>query len=268
MFDKQSVRTRVKRGSYAIVYMRKRSRIRIVTIVTLNERASSYSLWGHLTIDSPGIGFLECWIKDNRLARRPMYFMKVDDEVPKTDSERLALLPKVQANLRANLLSHDDSEVEHGRPELVYFSLCQNYSNEGDVETFHDQFWVAYWNRYPLPLKCYIASAFRLSKGEHSVRVDLVNSTNHQASNITNAKITSNSSCLTVPIHGDIIINVPNTGFYFVNAYIDGILTASTILIAETEKARFSYTLLPEYEKEVAGGQAYLLVKRSSQKKD
>jgi hypothetical protein len=51
-----------------------------------------------------------------------------------------------------------------------------------------------------------------------------------------------------------------------VNVYVDGVLTGTSVLIAETDKPQFAYTLLPEMEKEINEGQLRLMVKRSSQK--
>ena len=138
---------------------------------------------------------------------------------------------------------------------------------DGNIESFRNQFWVCYWRQYPLPLACHVASAFRLAPGKHNIRIDLVDATNQSSALITTATVESRSSFSIMPVHGDVIIQVPKPGYYFVNIYVDDALTGSLVLVAETDKPQFSYTLLPEMEKEVREGQLRLLVKRSYQNK-
>ncbi len=218
-----------------------------------------------LVIDKPGPVFLEARVKDKILGRRAMYFGKVEGEEPKTDTEKKELLDHVREQLQKGLIKQTDSVVDSGKTELVYFFICQDYKNEGGIETFQNQFWVCYWKQYPLPLACYVASAFRLSVGKHSIKIDLVDATNQNSTQITTATVESKSSCLITPVHGKVIIQVPKPGYYYVNAYVDDVLTGTSVLIAETDKPQFSYTLLPETEKGVKEGQLQLMVKRSYQ---
>ena len=157
--------------------------------------------------------------------------------------------------------------VESGKPQLVYFFLCQDYKNENNIESFLNQFWVCYWKQYPLSLDCYIASAFRISAGKHNIRIDLVNAANHNASVLTNTAMESKSSCLISPVHGRFIITIPEPGYYFINTYIDEALIASCILIAETDNPKYSYNLNQEQLLQVQKGELICLVKRANEEK-
>jgi len=171
-----------------------------------------------LVMDKPGPVFIEARVRDKVLGRRAMYFGKVEGEEPKTDVEKKELLSHVREQLQKSLIKQTDSVVDSGKAELVYFFLCQDYKNEGGIETFQNQFWVCYWKQYPLPLACHVASAFRLSVGKHNINIDLVDATNQSSTRITSANVESKSSCLINPVHGKVVIQVPKPGYYYVNA--------------------------------------------------
>ncbi|MHB8280506.1 MAG: Ntn hydrolase family protein [Candidatus Humimicrobiaceae bacterium] len=208
----------------------------------------------NLVIEKPGPVFLEARIREKLFARRVLYFGKVEGNEPKTDEEKKTLIERVEKQLQANLIKQVDILVENGKPQLVYFFLCQDYKNENNIESFLNQFWVSYWKQYPLSLYCYIASAFRIAAGKHDIRIDLVNAANRNASVITNTSVKSKSSCLISPVHGRFIIQIPEPGYYFINTYVDEALIASCILIAETDEPKFSYNLKPEQLYQVQKG--------------
>lgn len=217
----------------------------------------------NLIVDKPGPVFLEARIRDKPLARRVLYFESVEENEPKPDEERKILIEKVGKQLQTNLIKQVDSLVESGKPQLVYFFLCQDYKNEDEIESFLNQFWVSYWRQYPLPLYCYIASAFRIATGKHDIRIDLVNAANHNATVITTTSMESKSSCLISPLHGRFIIQIPEPGYYFINTYVDRTLTASCVLIAETDEPKFSYNLALEQIRQIQNGELINLLKRS-----
>lgn len=218
-----------------------------------------------LVITEPGIVFLEAKIKNQIIGRRVLFFNEISEECLQNMLKSHEATSKGMDEAKEGLVSQVDPIVEGGKPELVYSFLCQNYKNEGVVEAFENQFWVAYWKQYPLPLTCYIASAFRLSKGMHTLRVDLVDAASHKVvSNVTTTSLESRSSCLISPIHGKFVIHIPQPGYYYLNTYVDNIFTASTILVTETDRPRYSYSLPQEQAKEVTNGQLMLLSKRAS----
>ena len=222
----------------------------------------------NMVIEKPGPVFLEAWIREKLLARRVLYFGKVEKNESKNDEERKTLIEKVEKQLQTNLIKQVDTLVESGKPQLVYSFLCQDYKNENNIESFLNQFWVCYWKQYPLSLDCYIASAFRIATGKHNIRIDLVNAANHNASVITNTSMESKSSCLISPVHGRFIISIPEPGYYFINTYVDETLIAPCILIAETDKPKYSYNLNPEQLLQVQKGELINLAKRSKEEKN
>jgi len=221
-----------------------------------------------LVVDKPGPIFLETRIMNKLLARRVLYFGNVKENEPKTDEERKILTEKVLKQLQTGLIKQVDSLVEGGKPQLVYFILCQDYKNEDGIESYQNQFWVSYWKQYPLPLSCYIASAFRLATGKHEIKIDLVNAANHNATAITTTSIESKSSCLISPLHGRFTIQIPEPGYYFINTCADGALIASCVLIAETDEPKYSYNLPNEQIRQIQNGELVNLVKRSQEQEN
>lgn len=221
----------------------------------------------NLVVEKPGPVFLEARVREKLLARRVLYFGKVEGNEPKTYKEKNTSIEKVEKQLQTNLIEQVDTLVESGKPQLVYFFLCQDYKNENNIESFLNQFWVSYWKQYLLPLYYYIASAFRIATGKHDIRIDLVNAANHNASVITNTSVESKSSCLISPVHGRFIIQIPEPGYYFINTYIEEALISSCILIAETDEPKFSYNLEPEQLRQVQKGELINLVKKAKEEK-
>lgn len=219
-----------------------------------------------MEITDPGVAFLECWVKDKRLSRRVMQFVQVDSVPDKDEKIRMIQAEKVNEQMKSSLVKLVDPVIMAGEAQVVYFLLCQAYSNNTIEESFSNQFWVTYWKKYPLPLRCYIAFAFRVSPGEHKIKYDLVDAASRVSSTVFSAEIESSSSCIIKPVHCELIVKIPKPGYYFLNAHIDGKLVASTVLIAETDEPRFSYSILEDAKKQVSSGQLMCLVKRSAQK--
>ena len=104
-----------------------------------------------------------------------------------------------------------------------------------------------------------------MPKGDHILRVDLIDVATREVSPIGEKAVTCNSSCIIEPIHAELIAVVPKPGLYFVNAYVDDEIVGSTIIAAETEKPRYSYNLRANDLASVASGELLLLLKRSQQ---
>jgi hypothetical protein len=66
----------------------------------------------------------------------------------------------------------------------------------------------------------------------------------------------------TVHVHGETMVSVPTPGWYFFNLYVDDTLIGSSMICAETEKAGYSYSLLPADAERVAGGELLILSRR------
>lgn len=218
-----------------------------------------------ITVTEPGIVFLEARIKDKVIGRRALFFGEIKAGEMLSMMQNPDVVSRVMEEAKEKLVGQVDPVVEGGKPELVYSFLCQGYRNEDNVEVFENRFWVVYWKQYPLPLKCYIASAFRLATGAHNVRIDLVDAASHGViSNITNTSLVSRSSSLVSPIHGGFIIDIPQPGYYYVNTYVDDGLITTSILIAENDRPMYSYSLLPDQQEEVEDGQLLLLSKKAT----
>lgn len=194
-----------------------------------------------------------------------MYFHQITEQPP--PQEKLAeFTKKVNQDMRKAQRSCSDKKLEKtGSSELVYFTICRNSIHQNARLKFENQFVAVYWKSYPLDLRTHIASAFRMPKGKHNVKVDLVNAATRKSSPVTTADINSFSSFIITPIHGDVIIQVPEPGIYFINVSVDDRRIGSLILAAETNNPRWSYTLLPEHKAQVSNGELLNLLKRAAQ---
>jgi len=216
-----------------------------------------------LDVPEPGPYFLECYISGQLLGRRAIYFGQFSDS-PASETKLIEISKKLRQKLLEQHRACRDTVLEDsGRSELVYFSVCQNCITEGGYLKFERQFVAAYWRSYPLKLRLFIASGFRMPSGEHDVRLDLVNASTREVSTIGNMTVTSNSSCNMIPIHGELIPVVPKAGLYFVNVHIDNQLVGSVILAAETDRPLYSYNLEKENLTSVTNGELLILLKRA-----
>jgi hypothetical protein len=214
-------------------------------------------------VEKPGLYIIEIKIGEIVLARRAMFFNQILED-PRLYNDEVQFAIKINEQAFDNLVGSVDSSVEGGKTELVYFFLCEKCMENQSILSVHNQFWIAYWEKYPLPLHCYLATAFRLAKGNHSIRVDLVDAATRKSSEIDSVDIESRSSCLITPIHSKTIILIPKPGYYFINIYVDNKMVTSNILIAELSKAQFSFSLFQEQENEVKNGQLLLAPKRAN----
>lgn len=223
----------------------------------------------NLSIKEPGLHSIEARIRGRTLGRRVMFFDKLNIADPKDDASKIAAQKIASEQLREGLAKCiDNSIVKSGKAELVYFSICEESVNTSDELVFKNQYWVSFWSKYPLPLRAHIASAFRLPVGKNIIRVDLVDAATRKATTITTATMETKTNCLIAPVHGDIIITVPKPGYYFINSYVNDVLIGKSVLIAETEKPQYSYTIDSSITDQVAKGQLFTLLRRSYQKKE
>lgn len=219
-----------------------------------------------LDIPEPGPAFLECHISGQLLGRRALYFGNAP-EPPANRAKLFEFGSKLQAGLLDEQRACRDAVIEDsGKAELVYLSACQNCVAEDGLLRLEGQFVAVFSKSYPLQLRLFIASAFRFSIGDHMVRVDLVNAATREVSSLGNTTVTSTSSCIIVPIHGELIGLIPTPGIYFLNAYVDDQLVGSTVLAAETEKPRYSYMPIEEDLARIAAGEPFVLLRRSQQR--
>ncbi len=222
-----------------------------------------------LHIHAPGPVFLECRIAGQLLARRALYFGRPTRVAPTTEARFTEYVRRQAEALTQEHRATSDPVLEHsGESALVYFSLCQSCTDQDMILRFDGQIRAVYWKAYPLHLRVFVATAFRMPRGEHRVRLDLVNAATRDTSTITTATVTSTSSCIVTPVHGELIVVVPAPGIYFVNVCVDDDLIGTALLPAETDRPEWSYTLMDAEEAQVAAGQLLLLLKRSRQQQD
>lgn len=220
-----------------------------------------------LRISSPGPAFLECRIAGQLLGQRALYFGQISESPPSREAEFAEFVRRQsEAAIEQHRACSDPALDDSGESTLVYLSLCQNCTHQDTLLRFERQMMAVFWKSYPLKLRVYIASAFRMSKGKHQVRVELVDAASRKVSPITTATVESTSSCIVVPIHGELGAFVPGPGIYFVNVYIDDRLTGTALLAAETDRPQYSYNLDAADAGKVSDGELLILLKRAQQR--
>jgi len=154
------------------------------------------------------------------------------------------------------------------KAEVVYFSMCQDVEWDNLNLKLIQQSASFYWGEYPLPLKQKVISSFRLPKGEHEIKLELVDASTREKWEIGNKKITSESSFIASPIVGEFLTEIPKPGIYFLNAVVDEQRLTSILFAAETSEARWSYTMLDEDKESVKKGELLCLSKEATKNKD
>ena len=216
-------------------------------------------------VQTCALPILEAYIdKTFFLGRRPLYFGEINKQEPQDDKEKEKFVSEIKTESLKALAECDDPYMVKSRKSLlVYFSIGESSLVDAGTVKFFNQYMVAFWKTYPLPLSINIASAFRMILGRHNIRVDAVNAATRDVIPITTVSVESRSSCIISPINGNFVVKIPSPGLYFINAYIDDSLTVSWLLVCETEKSKFSYTLPPAETQRVSDGELIMLLKRS-----
>lgn len=217
-----------------------------------------------LHVQKPGPHFLECYVTDSLLARRAVYFGQLLEAGPNTKEKCIAYKERFNRELVEQHSKCVDPELEGNICYLAYFIICESFSCESGKYKFFGETQVVFWKKYPLRLKRYFASALRFSKGRHVLRIDLVSAATHEVINaITSITVEETSECIITPVYGKFIAKIPEPGFYFFNLYVDDQFVSSILLIAETDKPKYSYSLCEEGLKRVMAGELLVLAKRS-----
>lgn len=217
----------------------------------------------NINIQNPGPIFLECYIDNYLLGRRALFFGKVKSVSPTNREEFIAFKEKFSRELVKQHRECSDPELKDKVCFLNYFIICESCSFIGEEYEFIREMRAVFWQKYPLHLKLFIASAFRFSRGEHNLRVDLVNAATRETNTITSTTVKGTSECIVTPVYGEFVVKIPEPGVYFFNLYVDDQFLSSILLAAETDKPKYSYSLSEEDLEDVGSGELLILVKRS-----
>ena len=214
-----------------------------------------------LQIDKPGPAILQATINGTILGRRAMYYYQLQPE----DTKK----PEVGNIILDSMAQQIDEEMEKNRKaEVVYFAMCQDVEYNSLNLKLVQQSVSFYWEKYPLPLRQKVISSFRLPKGEHQIKLELVDVATREKWEVGNKKVISESSYIANPIEGEFLIEIPKPGIYFLNAIVDEERLTSILFAAETSKAQWSYTLLENDKESVKKGELLCLSKEATKNKD
>lgn len=213
-----------------------------------------------LQVDQPGTAILEAKINGTLLGRRALYFHQLkpgDKEKPNF------------GNIILDVLAEQvDEEMEKTqKPEVVFFAMCQDVEYDSLNLKFIQQSVSFYWERYPLPLRQKVISSFRLPKGEHKTKLELVDAITREKWDVGSKTMQSESSYMANPIVGEFIIQIPKPGLYFLNAIVNDQRLTSILFTAETSEARWSYTMYDEQKQQVKDGELLCLSKEAVKNK-
>lgn len=213
-----------------------------------------------LQIDKPGSAILRSTINGAVLGRRAMYFYQLrPGDTKKPDIGNIML---------DSMAQQTDVEMEKNKKaEVVYFAMCQDVEYNSLNLKLVQQSVSFYWEKYPLPLKQKVISSFRLPKGEHQIKLELVDAATREKWEVGNKKMISESSFIANPIIGEFLIEIPKPGIYFLNAIVDEKRLTSILFTAETSEARWSYTILDNDKESVKKGELLCLSKEATKNK-
>lgn len=213
-----------------------------------------------LQIKKAGSAILQATINGTILGRRAMYFYQLQpNDTKKPDIGNIVL---------DSMAQQTDEEMEKNKKaEVVYFAMCQDVECNSLNLKLVQQSVSFYWEKYPLPLRQKVISSFRLPKGEHQVKLELVDAATREKWEVGNKKIISESSFIASPIIGEFLIEIPKPGIYFLNAIVDEQRLTSILFAAETSEARWSYTMLDDDKESVKKGELLCLSKEATKNK-
>ena len=245
--------TLIKDGSHTLVHKETIESKFIPETVELVKRIK-------LKVDEPGSAILQATINGTVLGRRAMYFYQLrSEDTAKRDIGNIVL---------DSMAQQTDVEMEKTqKAEVVYFSMCQDVEWDSLNLKLIQQSVSFYWEKYPLPLKQKVISSFRLPKGEHQIKLELVDASTREKWEVGNKKITSESSFISKPLAGEFLIEIPKPGIYFLNAIVDEQRLTSILFAAETSEARWSYTMLEKDRESVKKGELLCLSKEATKDK-
>lgn len=213
-----------------------------------------------MRIEKPGPAILQVTINNTILGRRAMYFYQIQPSDTNKSNMGNIILDSMAEQI--------DQEMEKNKKaNVVYFAMCQDLEYNSLNLKLIQQSVSFYWENYPLPLKQKVISSFRLPKGDHRARLELVDAATGEKWEVGNKKVTSESSFIAIPIAGEFLIEIPKPGIYFLNAIVDEQRLTSILFAAETSEARWSYTMLDEDKEKVKNGELLCLSKEATKNK-
>ena len=217
-------------------------------------------------VESSGIVFLDCYLNDKFLCRRALYFAKLAaTQAPASQEDSVNFGQRLVEQLTKEQDAYSDPMMQKKKCIPYHFVVCHQSECRNMVYKFVEEYAAVYWKKYPLVSKVFIATGIRLSKGKHEIRIDLVNALTRESETLTKDIVESESDCREMKFEGELIIRIPASGVYFFNLFADNEFVTSALLAAETEEARYFWSL-PEAEKErVRNGEHIALLKRSKQ---
>lgn len=214
-------------------------------------------------IDEPGLAFLECYVDNNLIGRRSLYFGKTIN-VQLCGGNLNSFYESNTKLLKENHRSCVDNEiVEKGKVFFDYYAICEQAEINNKL-IFKNQFFAAFWENFPLDLKMSIVCGIRMSKGRHNISIFFVDAISGKKTKISNSVTESSSSCFTVPhLFKNLIFRLENPSLYYINLYLDDKMVCSKILSAETSMPKFSINpLFPTQIDQVKKGELLLLLNR------
>ncbi|MFX0066885.1 MAG: hypothetical protein ACFFC7_32535 [Candidatus Hermodarchaeota archaeon] len=216
-------------------------------------------------IEEPGPVFFECYIDCFLLARRALYFGKLEIESHPPTKEWFATRQNFFNNLVSLHRECTDPALMKTVCFLDYFIICQEATLSENECKFMGEMKAVYSKKYPLSLQVDIVSVFRLSKGKHCARIDLFNAFTNEVITVTSGIFEGLSECISVPVRGRVVVKIPEPGMYYFNLYVDDQFISSILLPAENDNPKYSYTLGDEDLERIRSGEVFILAKRSKQ---
>jgi hypothetical protein len=214
-----------------------------------------------LEITEPGPAFLECHIGDFLLARRSLYFGRLEArESPPAISVSAIRQELVDAHRRCA-----DRAMGTRPCFLDYFVVCQNATLDESEYTFVGEPKGIYSAKYPLHLQLTICTAFRFSYGKHLAKVELVNAFTHTAQVLASGTFEGSSDCTVAPVQGMRVVSIPEPGIWYFNLTVDDTFIGSVVLPAETDSPKYSYSLRDEDVNRIRSGEVLMLMRRAEQ---
>lgn len=218
-------------------------------------------------IEKPGPVFIDCFINDKFLGRKALYFGLIPLPPAKNQEESKNIVKYCSEHLMVEHQKHYDKVLQQRNAIIDFISICERFEPEECKYTFYHEPRAVYWKTYPLQFRMTIAVGLRLVKGKHQMRIDLINAATRETVELGQlSDVETSSECITLPTCLDALTQVNKPGIYFFNICVDNQFVGSAVFAFETDKPKYSYSLIDEDIARVTSGEYLMLSKRSQQK--
>jgi hypothetical protein len=216
-----------------------------------------------LPIESEGEYYVELWVDEYQLARKPILAMPYTAEVRGAKEPSLDVLEAQRIYLLENQSTKIDPELQKGEIFLSYFVPCRSAEVSDGMTAFHEIGNVYFPPAFPASTRYFLAAGFRAKIGTYRVRVMLTETSTRNTVPITTATVEATHDFRDIDLRGEITLPFPHQGVYVLDQYVEDKRIARTHFMADDVNNPMSYSLMDEDIQKIKNGESLMLLRDS-----